>query len=172
MKEPLGVRVQDTPSVTEISGGTRWPAVFWVVCLGGSAIAVGIVAVVSPSGLPYWLQRIGPVIIACMGLVLAATLCGVRRAWRIGLRLDDDGITISNFFGTHRLAWQDVSELRDGRGMLSEGSRLWALRVIRQDGSSVVAMGTQWSDRTRTALETAAQRHRVPANLTGAVPAP
>jgi hypothetical protein len=44
------------------------------------------------------------------------------------------------------------------------------LRVVLCDGSAIVAKGTQWSPAALAAIEGAAERHGIAAQLTGAAP--
>jgi len=127
------------------------------------------------------------------GVILVAAPMGYFRSSRIGLRTDAGGVTIRNFFRTHRIGWREVDRFADG-SVLSLGrgndlyERYWALRVVLRDerqaaadgpGRSpgrhgrrraVTARGTlgEYADPdTLTAIKRAAERYGIPAELTG-----
>jgi hypothetical protein len=127
-------------------------------------------------------------------IVVAAALIGGFRGSRIGLRIDASGVTIRNFFRTHRIGWREVDRFTDGTVLsLGRGNDLyesfWVLRVVLRDerqtaagepGRSpgrhgrrraVTARGTLAEEfahpETLTAIRRAAQRYGVPAELTG-----
>jgi Protein of unknown function (DUF2510)/Bacterial PH domain len=116
-----------------------------------------------------------PPMAACLvavGVVLA-WLC--VRLSRMGVRFDEHGVTVRNFWRTRRLAWEQVSYLTDG-GTGWE----WALRVVGRDGRTVTASGTRSrvvsetrtvKPETLTALGEVAERYGVSLEISGRVPA-
>jgi hypothetical protein len=169
MPEQWRLHVQDTPTVIETSGGTeRWALVGLVIMVGGFAVAFAVLAIVRPHELPGWLQPLRLAIIAVMALATAAAVWGIRRAWVMGLRIDDSGITIRNLLHTYRLGWHEVSHLQDGSGIPKQDTPTWALSVALLDGRSITAYGTWWSARTQEALERAARHYTIRSELTGA----
>ena len=105
-----------------------------------------------------------------MALLVAVSVWATLRGWRMGLRIDDQGVTIRNFNRTYQLGWNEVSHFRDGAGLKKGTTPQWALSVVLQDGEAIVAYATSWSAETQAALEQAAQRHGISAELTGAIP--
>jgi hypothetical protein len=100
------------------------------------------------------------------------------RGWRTWtrLRLDDDGITIRNFFRAYRIGWHEVRWFEDGSVPGRRAHHWWALRIVLHDGRMITADGTSsWKTAARpetlTAIKQAAERHAVPAELTGMPPA-
>jgi hypothetical protein len=107
-------------------------------------------------------------------------VAGLVVTWRIclsGVRFDDQGITVRNFFRTYRLSWPEVSEFTDGAASLGEET-LWALKIMLRDGRTVTAAGTMRMERKRkgdfrrqsavmTAIEQVAARYQIPVRLTG-----
>jgi len=97
------------------------------------------------------------------------------RGWRGRLRFDDQGITVENFFRVYRIEWAEVHQFADGYVWPSgeNGPGTWALAVVRHDGSAVTAGGTaaKWAapSETLVAVGQAAQRHGIPAELTGTI---
>ena len=79
-------------------------------------------------------------------IVIAALMGGWSRSSRIGLRIDANGLTIRNFFRTHRIGWREVARFADG-SVLSAGrgkdafAAYWALRVVLRDECQTAAGG-------------------------------
>jgi hypothetical protein len=87
------------------------------------------------------------------------------------LRLDDDGIVVRNFLSTDRIEWDDVRWFADGQ-VGSGDSRGWALAIVLRNGYEITASGTSNKTGyaragTLTAIRQAAERHAIPAVLTG-----
>jgi hypothetical protein len=106
--------------------------------------------------------------LAVVGMVLAYFCI---RLTRVAVRFDGAGVTVRNFWRTHRLAWNEVSQFTDGSFWGD-----WALRVVLRDGRTVTAAGTgmQYSMRGKlrkkevlSAVGDVADRHSVGADLTG-----
>ncbi len=131
---------------------------------------------------PHWVKHAPrPAVVTYLVLLGAVLIWGCVRGWRIGMHVDQDGVMVRNFFRTYRFSIAEVSCFTDGSALGGESQRWWALRVVLRDGRDVIARGTTRSGRpspkTLTAIAAAAERHQIPANLTGApsnrgVPAP
>ena len=145
----------------------RWWAVLFpllvAVCLGG----------VFAQHSRTWLAR-GHLLatVACLIIAAAALIWGCSRAWRIGLRLSEGGVTVRNFLRTYRVSWPEVRCFADGSVSRGESGRVWALGVVLRDGRVVTASGTSRGQRdarpeTLAAIRQAAERHAIPAELTG-----
>jgi hypothetical protein len=100
-------------------------------------------------------------------LVVAAALVWTSyRAWCFGVRFDDDGVTVWNYFRTVRASWHEVACFADG----TTNGRNWALKVLLRDGRVLTATSTRarvGSPYILAAAQEAAARHGVPAQLTG-----
>jgi hypothetical protein len=86
-----------------------------------------------------------PVIAYCT-VAAAGGILLLYRACRHGVRFDDTGITVRNFYRTHKLSWHDVSRFTDGEVReLWEGkitTCAWAALIVLNNGHSVIAEGT------------------------------
>lgn len=141
-------------------------AIFFTLCacvIAGSWVQDG----------PQWLRHAPrPAVVTYLVIVTVALIWGCLRGWRIGLHIDDNGVTIRNFFRTHRFAWPEVSHFADGSAFGGESKSWWALSVVLRDGSVVIARGTTRSGppnpKTLAAIGQAAERYQIPAVLTGA----
>jgi len=126
-------------------------------------------------------------------ILVAAAIGGCFRGWRIGLRIDASGVTIRNFFRTHRIGWREVDRFADGAVLsLGGGNDLyeayWVLRVALRDERQTAAGGLGRSPgrhgrrravtargtlgefahpETLAAIKRAAERYGIPAELTG-----
>jgi len=158
--DPLG-------AITIAERYPRWWAVLFpllvAVCLGG----------VFAQHSRTWLAR-GHLLatVACLIIAAAALIWGCSRAWRIGLRLSEGGVTVRNFLRTYRVSWPEVRCFADGSVSRGESGRVWALGVVLRDGRVVTASGTSRGQRdarpeTLAAIRQAAERHAIPAELTG-----
>jgi hypothetical protein len=92
----------------------------------------------------------------------------------MGVRFDERGITIRNFFRIYRFGWGEVRRFRDGLFQQSgEGGTIyfWVLTIQLHDGRDVTAKGTARKNgprsQTLAAIRQAAERHSIPAALTG-----
>jgi len=85
-------------------------------------------------------------VIAYRTVVAAGGILLLYRACRHGVRFDDSGITVRNFYWTHKLSWHDVNHFTDGEVReLWEGQMTtfaWAARIVLNKGHSVIAEGT------------------------------
>jgi hypothetical protein len=110
-----------------------------------------------------------------LGVSIVGLIWAVARPRHMGVRLDDRGVRVCNYFRTYRLGWQHVSSFTDGLAAcidLNHASlrRGWALSVILRDGKGITATGTMASSadpEILRAVRNAAQRHQVSASLTG-----
>jgi hypothetical protein len=109
----------------------------------------------------------------CLVLVCVALVWGCVRSWRIALRIDQDQVTVRNFFRTHRVSLAQVSCFADGSALGGQSAHWWALCVVLRDGTAITARGTARSGRpspkTLAKITEAAERYQIPAELTGAV---
>jgi hypothetical protein len=117
---------------------------------------------------PTWTMHVpGTAFTAGLAVVAVAMICGLVRSWRMGLHLDSQGVTVRNYFRTHRFSWAEVTSFVDG----STTKNYWALSLLTADGRAVTASGTasQFKGRpeTLTAIRQTAKRHGIAARLTG-----
>jgi hypothetical protein len=157
---------------TEVSGvainvaerAARWTAI-------AGTIAFGVLAVSGPlSKYPNWAKHMAAVI-AYLVLVATVLIVACLRSWRMGLSMDNHGVTIRNYFRTYRAGWGEVSRFADGAVNTGADGRRWALRVILQDGRAITACGT-WKygpprNETLSAVQQGAGRYGVPADMHG-----
>jgi hypothetical protein len=157
--------VRSPPGAVTIRQPGRWMPLFMCLCFSmilwgpAAVVAVWLAVDYSPTGL-------GPLMV----LAVAATWISGRTA-RISVRFDDDGITVRNFWRTHRLSWDQVTQFADGGG-----ADLWKLRLLCREGRAVDTTGTT-TDRSvaksavLTVIGQVAERYGVGIALTGAHPA-
>jgi hypothetical protein len=111
-----------------------------------------------------------------IAVILPAWLWMWSQVWRTKLSIDDAGLTVRNFLHTDRISWPEVGSFADGLTSGYRSERLWALRIVLHDGRVVTADGTAHRKRARpdtlAAVRQAAERHAVPAGLTGEMPRP
>ena len=103
-----------------------------------------------------------------------AVLGGILLLYRVcrhGVRFDDTGITVRNFYQTYKLSWHDVSHFSDGEIVEDDGQSwgpIWALKIVLNDGRSVTAEGTMGIN-SRTGglatIEQVAARWQIPTQL-------
>ncbi len=91
----------------------------------------------------------------------------VRGRWSGWVRFGDHGITFRNFTRTGRIGWDEVRWFRDG-----QWDAAWALAIELRDGRVVTAGATSSGKpaarpETLRAIRQAAERHAIPAVLTG-----
>jgi Protein of unknown function (DUF2510) len=139
-----------------------------------SAISLTLFAAILPALMfPALLSRRHvPAAAAYLVIAAAVSIWGCSRGWRIGLRLGDDGLTVRNLRHSYRIGWPEVRCFADGSVNSGNAGRLWALGIVLRDGRVVTASGTARGKRdarpeTLTAIRQAAERHAVPAELTG-----
>ena len=141
-----------------------------VAILGTSAACVLAGSWVSDG--PHWVRHAPrPAVVSYLVILAAVLIWGCVRGWRIGLRVDHDGVTVRNFFRTYRFSLAEVSYFTDGSALGGESQHWWALWVALRDGRTVTARGTTRSGtpstQTLTAISEAAKRYGIPATLTG-----
>ncbi len=154
-------------AIAIVEGYPRWSAVIFTPLV---AILPGLMLMQnSPTLLPR-----GHIAAAVAYLVIAAavSIWGCARAWRIRLRLGDDGVTVRNYRRTYRIGWPEVRCFADGSVNGGNAGRLWALGIVLRDGRMVTASGTASGKRdarpeTLAVIRQAAERHAMPAELTG-----
>jgi len=101
-----------------------------------------------------------------LAVAAVAVILTLYRAWRLGVRFDDHGVTVCNYVRTNKIAWAEVGSFTDGT---TDGCN-WALTVLLRHGEDVTATATRGrpgSPETLMAVRRAAARHQVPARLTG-----
>jgi hypothetical protein len=113
-----------------------------------------------------------PATVACLAIAGAALIWGCSRAWRIGLRVGEGGVTVRNYRHTYRISWPEVLCFADGSVNRGEAGRVWALDIVLRDGRVITASGTSAGKRdarpeTLAAIRQAAERYAIPAELTG-----
>ena len=129
---------EDTHGVTIIaeSAAREYLALFVVPWFIGSAVVVSVPA-----------TRVTHVRVAAIVILVAVGIGGCFRGWRMGLRIDASGVTIRNFFRTHRIGWREVARFADGSvlSLVARGNEpyaiCWALRVVLRDERQAVAAG-------------------------------
>ena len=123
----------------------------------------------------FWLVS---VIAVCIVAALEGILL-LYQARRHGVRFDDSGITVRNFYRTHKLSWHDVSRFTDGQfligGDAGPGAYSWVVEIVLNNGHSVTAEGTMRDKESNVAkmlatMEQVAARWQIPAQLTGKMP--
>jgi len=113
-----------------------------------------------------------PAAVAYLAAAASVSTWGCWRGWRMRLRLDEHSVTVRNFFHSYQFSWPEVSRFADGSVNGGNDGRLWALSVVLNDGRVITASGTARGKRdarprTLTEIRQAAERHAIPAALTG-----
>jgi hypothetical protein len=91
------------------------------------------------------------------------------------LRADDQGVLMRNvpWGRVRRIAWTEISQFTDGK-QVKEGTAYWLLVIVLHTGKRVVPLAThQWfrqPDETVKVIRELAERHGIPADLTGLPP--
>jgi hypothetical protein len=138
----------------------RWFLSFLTLCAGFAAVSLVIYR--------HWFKH-GPVLtVAYLVLVAVAVTWSCSRAWRIGLYTDDRGVTVGNYFRTHRFGWAEVCRFENGTIYEAEGGSIWGVRVVLRDGRAVTATGTagaMGSKAKMTAIRQAAKNHGIPVDV-------
>jgi hypothetical protein len=156
----------DKPGTVKIAEPRRWWAAFWTLLI---AFLPVLLLVSDDPNVRVHDKHVLAEIAFLAGAAVA--IWGCYRAWRMGLQLDDHGVTVRNFFRTHRISWAEVRCFADGSVYAEAGSYNWALAVVLHDGRVVTAKGTARNKdprpETLTAVQQAAERYAIPATLTG-----
>jgi Protein of unknown function (DUF2510) len=167
-RSPAPGTAQDGPAAVVIAERSpRWMAMITTIIL--AALPGLEVMRNSPAVLP---RGHVPAALAYLLAAAAVSIWGGWRGWRMGLWLDDRGVTIRNFFHSYQFGWHEVSRFADGSVHGGEAGRLWALSVVLCDGHVFTASGTSRGKRDArpqmlTAIRQAAEHHAIPAALTG-----
>lgn len=118
-----------------------------------------------------------PGVAAYLAVVTTAVIVGCFRGWRIGLLMDQHGLTVRNYFRSYRFGWPEVKCFADGSAHCGESGWVWALSIMLHDGRAVTAGGTMASGRGcippgLAAIRQAAERYAIPGGLTGKAEGP
>lgn len=176
--DAYGLPVQGRPAKDHRSAGgsggvivvagraPRWDAIIATVFCGGIAALAPLVPRLVKHHVPV------PGVAAYLALVVAASIWGCSRGWRMELRIDDAVVTVRNYFRIYRISWPEVSHFADGAAPMpgKEGETSWALSIVLHSGQAVTASATigGWPrPETLTAIRRAADDHGIPAELTG-----
>jgi hypothetical protein len=106
-------------------------------------------------------------VVSVLAIVAVGLIWGWSRSWRMGLYMNQNGVTVRNYFRTYRFGWPEVTRLVDG----SPWYGYWALSVLVTGGGAVTASGTASRFKARpetlTAIRQVAECHGIAARLTG-----
>jgi hypothetical protein len=94
---------------------------------------------------------------------LGAAVVAVVLAWRLAawcLEADTDRVVVRNCFLTRRIPWARIAAFEDG-WTHDEGGTDWVLRIVLDDGSSVLSTATSWDTPQLDSLVWLARRHGV-----------
>jgi hypothetical protein len=141
--------------------GTVEPRVIAILGTCAACVLAGL----QVSNGPQWVRHAPrPAVVTYLVILAAVLIWGCVRGWRIGLRVDHDGVTVRNFFRIYRFSLADVSYFSDGAALGGESQHWWALCVVLRDGRTVTARGTTRSGtpspKTLTAIGEAAVSRR------------
>lgn len=113
----------------------RFPRLKLVILMLALAILLGS-AIAQNS--QTWQARQILVTMACLVIAAAAVFLSFR-AWRIGLRLGGDGVTVRNIFRTYQISWPEMLCFADGSISRGQSCTVWALDVVLRDGRVIIA---------------------------------
>lgn len=146
----------------------------------GIALILGcplvVLAAVGLANAPAWIRHgETALVVVYASAVVIAFVWVCARAWRMQLRIDEDGITVRNFFRTYRISWPEIIRFEDGSRWVGQEGHVWALRIVRRDRQAVIStissLGGWRAARRRkmlvAAVQQAAARYGIPADLTG-----
>jgi hypothetical protein len=107
--------------------------------------------------------------VTCLAVAVLASVWPLYRGWRMGVRFDDHGVTVREFWRTDRFGWPDVKRFEDQRRATGSKRWLWYLNIVLRDGRVITMyLGTlkeTASPKTLIAIRQAATRHEIPAEL-------
>lgn len=110
-----------------------------------------------------------PARVACLAVVLLASIWPLYRGWRMGVRFDEHGVTVHKFWRTDRFGWPDVKRFEDQRCATGLKRWVWNLNIVLRDGRVITTyLGTlkeTVSPKTLIAIRQAAKRYETPAEL-------
>jgi hypothetical protein len=92
-----------------------------------------------------WFDHRPVLAVAYLVFVAVGVIWSCSRVWRIGLYLDDHGVTVRNYVRTHRFSWTQVSCFENSTVYSAtehEDPTMWGVRVVLRDGRAVRATGT------------------------------
>jgi hypothetical protein len=102
------------PGVTTITD--RLLSGFAIVLTLGAGLAAASVVLSH-----HWFRHAPVLAVAYLAFITVAVIWGCFRAWRIGLSMDEQGITVRNYFWTHRFGWTEVRCFENGWISKAEG---------------------------------------------------
>ena len=97
----------------------------------------------------------------------SVTICSRGRS---GLFADDLGVTVRGLRGARRYAWSDISHFADGIKGADGGGHLWVLDIVLRTGRTrrvPCTAAVTAAPQTLAAVRQVAERHGIPADLTG-----
>jgi Bacterial PH domain len=149
----------------------------------GIAMIIGcplvVIAAVGLENAPAWIRQGDTALVVVYASAVVIALAWVcARAWRMQLRINEHGVTARNFFRTYLIGWPEISRFEDGSRWVGQAGHIWALRIVRRDGRTVISTMASLEGRRAArrravlvaAVRQAAARYGIPAELTGNVP--
>ena len=148
----------------------------------GRAMAIGLVLCGAAAGVAplfdraHWWQwakhlPFVPAAVADLAVVSIACAWVLYLGLHLGVRFDEQGVTVRRTFKTDRYAWPEVSRFADGCYTTGNGDKIWALDVVLADGRAVALTATARkktaSPKILTAVGEVAASYQIPAELTG-----
>lgn len=120
------------PGVTTITD--RLLSCFVIFLTLGAGLAAGSVVIAQ-----HWFKHAPVLAVAYLAFITAAMIWGLFRAWRLGLYLDQQGVTVRNYFRTHRFSWTEVrgfvnGTIYDGEG----GAEMWGVCIFCGTGGGLL----------------------------------
>jgi hypothetical protein len=83
-----------------------------------------------------------PAVVADLAIVAIASAWVLYWGFRLGVRFDDDGVTVRRIVKIDWYAWPEVSRFADGCYKTGHGQTIWALDVVLVDGQAVTLTAT------------------------------
>jgi hypothetical protein len=161
---------QDGPAVAAVARERvpRWFASLATVYFGFLAIFIPL------KQFPSWVRhQPGSAVHAYLIIIAAVLILGCYRGSRMALRLDQNGVTVHNYFRTYRIRWSEVKSFVDGDAalQLNDVGSAWALGVMTHARRPVVASATARYSGARpgtlAAIREHAELHGIATELTG-----
>jgi hypothetical protein len=157
------------PKATKIANQeSRVLAIILVLCGAGMAFA----PLFDRTHWWQWAKHVPFVlaVVADLAVVAIVSAWVLYLGFRLGVRFDDQGVTVRRFFRADRFSWPEVSRFADGC-IETQGGKSWALDVVLVDGRAVTLKATarrrKASPKMLAAIGEVAARYQIPAGLTG-----